>query len=163
MPSRTSQTFSATLGLGPSCLTMKLLISLLSIAPLLFRSVILAGRSGQFAVCNAGNHSITTSGTPANGDEFVMNPGRISDVYRGFWRQPVMIRTCGHRALRSRSIECETPAGTVGSGGFLEAVPPLPILLGRHLLLVLSVLNVDVDPPIRVLFGEQLGPPERRR
>jgi hypothetical protein len=30
VPRRTSQTFSATLGLGPSCFTMKLLISLLS-------------------------------------------------------------------------------------------------------------------------------------
>src|SRR5215207_7177279 len=35
------------------------------------------------------------------------------------------------------------------------------LLCSRHLLLLPSVLEVDVDPPIGELFGEQLGPPER--
>jgi hypothetical protein len=35
------------------------------------------------------------------------------------------------------------------------------LLLGRHLLLLPSVLEVDVVPPIGELFGEQFGPPER--
>jgi hypothetical protein len=47
-----------------------------------FRSVTPAERSEQFAVCEADKHSITTSGTTADSDEFGMNPGRISDVSR---------------------------------------------------------------------------------
>ena len=35
------------------------------------------------------------------------------------------------------------------------------LLLGRHLLPLPSVLEVDVDPPIGELFGQQFGPPER--
>jgi hypothetical protein len=35
------------------------------------------------------------------------------------------------------------------------------LLLGRHLLILPSVLDVDVDPPIGELFGELFGPPER--
>ena len=35
------------------------------------------------------------------------------------------------------------------------------LLLGHHLLLLPSVLEVDLDPPIGELFGELFGPPER--
>jgi hypothetical protein len=35
------------------------------------------------------------------------------------------------------------------------------VLLGRHLLFIPSVLDVDVDPPVGVLFDERLGSPER--
>src|SRR5215216_4844721 len=35
------------------------------------------------------------------------------------------------------------------------------LLLGRHLLVLPSVLDVDVDPPIGELSGELFGPPER--
>src|SRR5215208_2155996 len=34
------------------------------------------------------------------------------------------------------------------------------LLLGSHLLLIPSVLDVDVNPPIRVLFGERFSPPK---
>jgi hypothetical protein len=50
--------------------------------PLVFRSVTLSERSEQFAVCDADKHSITTSGTTTDSDEFGMNPGRISDISR---------------------------------------------------------------------------------
>ena len=47
----------------------------------------------------------------------------------------------------------------VGGGDLLGAEPLLPMdLIGRHLLSIPSVLDVDVDPPIGELFGEQFGP-----
>ena len=35
------------------------------------------------------------------------------------------------------------------------------VLIGRHLLLIPSVLDVDVDPPVGALSGERLGSSER--
>jgi hypothetical protein len=35
------------------------------------------------------------------------------------------------------------------------------LLIGHHLLLIPSVFDVDVDPPVGVLFNERLGSPER--
>src|ERR687897_522791 len=50
----------------------------------------------------------------------------------------------------------------VGSGDLLGAEPLLPMdLIGRHLLSILSVLDVNVDPPVGVHSGERLGSSER--
>src|SRR5688500_13650665 len=50
----------------------------------------------------------------------------------------------------------------VGGGDLLGAEPLLPMdLIGRHLLSIPSVLDVDVDPPVGVHSDERLGSSER--
>jgi hypothetical protein len=50
----------------------------------------------------------------------------------------------------------------VGGGDLLGAEPLLPMdLIGRHLLSIPSVLDVDVDPPVGAHSGERLGSSER--
>lgn len=51
--------------------------------------------------------------------------------------------------------------GLLGRQVERDHIAPTRLLLGRHLVLLTSMLEVDVDPPIGELLGEQFGPFER--